>query len=169
MSSTKVTGMLNYNKTTNRCLILLDNPLLVESLEKICRNLDFTVEVSTTRKNALQLFMQYRHYLFIVDAKFLPRFPFRLLQMFKMAHRTPGVIILNSSDRDLTAFKYLGDEIIEIVSYPFLKDKIIEKILSIEDVVEKKTKKLFAIEFMALSAITIPLLLYLCYLLSHMS
>ena len=155
--------VLINNKTTDRCLILSKSITFSEQLKHICNKLNFQVDIFNKRKNALRSFMQYRHFIFFLESDFLPRFPYRLIQFFKMAHRIPGVIILNSSSKDLTGFEYLNVGVINVLDTPFDTSKTIEVIINTRNLLQAQSRKLFIREIAIFTGFTIPFILYLIF------
>lgn len=157
--------MLIHNRTTKRCLLLSKDSALIESVKNVLHELNFQIDLIHDRKTALKCFIQYRHYFFLIDAEFLPRYPYRLLQFFKMAHRTPGVVIFNGLGRDLTGFNYLKDGIIEIVESPYDKETLVRTFNSINKTLTARTKSLFVKDLLVQVGIALPLIAALVYFL----
>lgn len=157
--------MLTINRSPQRCLILSNDTPSIQSLKTVFENRGDPVDCFNDRKSALRCFLQYRHDLFCMDAEFLPRHPHRLLQLFKMAHRTPGMIIFNQRGKNIAAFKYIKDSIIEIVEAPFDIVAIQNVLTTVVERLKTRTRSLFIRDLLIQVGVAIPVLILLIYLL----
>ncbi|MBN1306529.1 MAG: hypothetical protein JXA18_01330 [Chitinispirillaceae bacterium] len=157
--------MLIHNRTPQRCLILSENTQLVQSLKTILKEREIYSDSFNDRKSALKSFFLYRHAFFLLDATFLPRHPHRLLQLFKMAHRTPGVIIFNGIRKNIVGFKYIKDSIIEIVEAPIDESSIRYTLDLVDERLRSRTRNLFIRDLLIQAGVAIPVLILLVYLL----
>lgn len=155
--------MLIKNQSIRRCLVLSKNSQLKEMLRQILDELQFQTDLVGDRKNALKLFLQYKHYLICVEAQFLPRFPFRLMQTFKIAHRTPGIMIFNESNKNLSGFTCLRNNFIKVVETPFINHKIKSSICEINNALTIWTKNDFIKNLILLLSISIPAICFTIY------
>ncbi len=152
------------NRPIKRCLLLSTDQSVITELNTLLVDAGYIVDILSDRKSALHSFLHFRHHLFILDACFLPRYPYRLIQLFKIAHRTPGVLILNEPGKDLTGFIYLPEGVIEIVEAPFKKDHIYSALKKIDDKISARTRKLFFRDWMIQVGIALPVVILLIYL-----
>jgi DNA-binding response OmpR family regulator len=152
------------NQPKKRCLLLSTDQSVIAELNALLLEAGYVVDILSDRKSALYSFLHYRHHLFVLDVSFLPRYPYRLMQLFKIAHRTPGVLILNGSGKDLTGFIYLPEGVIEIVEAPFKKDRFHSALEQIDDKISARTRELFFRDWMVQAGIAVPVIILLIYL-----
>ena len=157
--------MLIHNRPPQRCLILSENNQLIQTLKTIVENRGISYDSFSDRKSALKSFFLYRHALIFLDAKFLPRYPHRLLQLFKMAHRAPGVIIFNEMGKNIIGFKYIKDSVIEIIEAPFDENSIRNKLDLVDTRLKSRTRNLFIHDLVIQAGVAVSILMLLIYLL----
>lgn len=155
--------MLIHNRAFKRCLVLSRNEDFLKIVNDILTDQNLHVDNFFERKAALKCFLQYRHHLLLIEDAFLPRYPYRLLQFFKMAHRTPGVIIFNFTGKDLTGYSYLNEEIIRIITPPINKDRLEKSFNQISTVLSNNTKRYFKKDFLIQFVIAFPLVILTIY------
>jgi DNA-binding NtrC family response regulator len=155
--------MLIKNQSTNRCLVCLNDNKLKRMLQHILDGSNFHTDYVNDRKNALKYFLQYKPCLLCIDADFLPRFPFRLVQLFKIAHRMPGVLIFNTSYNNLAGYACLKNNFIKVVDAPFTDNAIESTLRRIVDSLTICTINDFSKNLLLLLGIAAPVLLFTVY------
>lgn len=156
--------MLTSNRSGFRCLVLSTSHKAVEFLRTILPGMNFKTDFVQTRKEALRLFLQSKHTLLCVDAEFLPRFPYRLEQLFKIAHRTPAVLILNHSEKNILGFKFLKECVIDVVPEPLEQNRLSQVLNDVVQKSRKRTHRQFYKQVSVLAGVMIPLFILLLYL-----
>lgn len=158
--------MFNINIAKKRCLILINDNLIQSTVETLLNKTGYIVDVVKTRKKALSVFLQYKHSLVFIDEESLPRYPYRLLQFYKAAHRTPGIIIFRKSEKDLSGYCLVNDGAIEIIDVPFTIEDIVVALKQTDSYMCAFSKSLFYKDFLILLGLAIPVMLLLTYLLA---
>lgn len=157
--------MIPRNSPQKRCLILSnDYASLIPLLKTALSQREYHYDIVGSRKVALKYFIQYRHFLFLLEADFLPRFPHRLMQFFKMAHRTPGVIIFNAAQKDVAGYSFLKDGVITLAKLPYSNESIDADIKETVFKVDKKSRELFIRNLLVYIAIAVPIVVLLVLL-----
>lgn len=158
--------MLNYNIIKQRCLILSKDKPLQTALENTLSKAGYIVDTHTNRKKALSIFLQYRHALVLIDEEFLPKYPYRLLQFYKMAHRTPGIIILKRSEKNLSGYCLLTEGFVEVINIPIKTVDLLLAVKQIEKYMLTRSSSLFYKDLLIHIGLAVPLMLLLTILLS---
>lgn len=157
--------MIPRNHPQKRCLILSnDYATLIPLLKTALSQQEYLYDIVGSRKVALKYFIQYRHFLLLLEADFLPRFPHRLMQFFKMAHRTPGVIIFNAGQRDVTGYGFLKGCVISTATAPYSDESVDAVIKETDCKVDKKSRELFVKDLLVYIAIAVPIVVLLVLL-----
>lgn len=159
--------MLTNNEATKRCLILSRYSDIRTLLTPLCEEFNLIPDFIFDRKSALNYFLQYKHSFIVIDAQFLPRFAFRLVQIFKIAHRQPAVLILNSSGNNLAGFEWLEGYYIRVVEHPFTADGIRNAISEAINQTNRIVRAVFVKNLLVQSGIAVPLIMLLLYLLTR--
>ncbi|KMQ52065.1 hypothetical protein CHISP_1054 [Chitinispirillum alkaliphilum] len=159
--------MNSRNVSKPRCIIVAKDLSLRYTLNALLPELGYNVDIATSRIDAMRLFMTHRHSLFLIEADLLPRYPHRLIQFFKMAHRTPGVLIFSNGTREVTAYSYIDDGIYEIVDIPYKIEDLIITIKRTADYMKMKSKNLFLRDLLLHAGLAMPVLFLLAHYLSR--
>ncbi|HEX2959865.1 MAG TPA: hypothetical protein VHO70_23720 [Chitinispirillaceae bacterium] len=158
--------MVDCNLIKQRCLILSKDDSLMAKVETLLSKTGlYMVDIVNDRKNAIILFLQYRHSLVLIDEDFLPRFPYRLHLFYKVAHRTPGIIIFRRSDKDLSGYCFLTDGFVEIIDLPFKNEKFFLTIKQTSRYMRLHSKSIFFKDLLIHVGLAIPVLVLLTVLL----
>jgi DNA-binding response OmpR family regulator len=148
-----------------RCLVVSTNESLIATAENMLRQIGYNVDIVKNRKNALEFFLLHKHYLLLLDAEFLPKHPYRLIQLFKMAHRNPGVLILSKPENDLTGYTCLQGGIIRIINTPFKTERLLMTLKQTCDSLTMMNQSLFFKDLLIYASLCFPVVLVLMYLL----
>lgn len=124
----------------------------------------FQMDFAPTRKEALRRFLQSKHALLCVDAEFLPRFPYRLEQLFKIAHRTPAVLILNHNGKNILGFRFLKECVIDVVPVPVEQNGLKKDLNDLVQRSRQRTHRQFTKQVSVLGGVMVPLVILLLYL-----
>ena len=157
--------MLTNNESPKRCLILSTYPNIHALLSPLCEEFNFIPDFLFDRKSALNYFLKYKHSFIVIDAQFLPRFAFRLVQLFKIAHREPAVLILNTSGKNLTGFERLEGFCIKIAEQPFSQTSLRIVLIKTMELFYHEVRSIFFKNFIAQIVMVLPLLIALLILL----
>jgi len=157
--------MLTNNESHLRCIILSKDCLQMQGFIKGLEEKGIIVHCFSKRKSALSSFLQYRHTYFITEAGYLPRYPFRLLELFKIAHRTPGMIILNPTAKAIAGFKYIKNSIIEIIDGQYESEMVENTFKLVEKRLSERARKLFMRDMTILLISAVPLVVLSSFLL----
>ena len=151
------------NVTKPRSLIVVKDVSLRYTLNALLPKLGYCVDVATNRNEAMRFFFIHRHSLLLIEADFLPRYPYRLVQFFKMAHRTPGVLIFSKGKRDVSSYSYIEDGFYEIITMPYKIEDLIVTVKRTSDYMKMHSKNLFLRDLLIHAALATPVL----FLLTH--
>ncbi len=158
--------MFDCNLIKKRCLILSKNDTLTTILEtQLSKTGLYIVDKATDRKIALVLFLQYRHSLVLLDEDFLPRSPHRLHLFYKVAHRTPGIIIFRRSEKDLSGYCFLTEGFAEIIDVPFKNEKLMLALKQTDRFMRLHSRSIFFRDMLIHVGLAVPVLLLLTVLL----
>ncbi len=158
--------MFDCNLIKQRCLILSKDDSFITRVEELLLKTGlYLVDTATDRKVALMLFLQCKHSLVLLDEDFLPRFPHRLHLFYKIAHRTPGIIIFRKSKKDLSGFCFLTEGFVEIIDAPFANEKLMLILKQADRYMRLHSKSIFFKGMLIHMGLAIPVLLLLTMLL----
>jgi len=149
--------MLTSKEASKRCLVLSSYPEIHSLLIPLCKEYNLLPDVMAYRKSALSYFLQYKHPLIIVDAHFLPRFAFRLVQLFKIAHREAAVVVLNDTGKSMAGFEHLEGYCVRVVEKPFTTDSVRVALASTIEAVKKTVHAIFIKNLLMQIGIALPL------------
>ncbi|MDG5815531.1 hypothetical protein QA601_10600 [Chitinispirillales bacterium ANBcel5] len=158
--------MITSNIAKPRCLIVTKDLSLRFTLNTVVPELGYVVDIAENRNDAMRLFMLHRHSLLLIESALLPNYPHRLVQFFKMAHRTPAVIIFSKKDRDLSEYSYFHDGVYEVVDIPFKIENLIFVIKRTVGYMKVRSKNLFLKDFLMHAGLAAPVLFLLLYFLT---
>lgn len=157
--------MLTGRETPKRCLVLSLYPEIHSLLIPLCEEFNLLPDFMVYRKSALSYFLQYKHSLIIVDAHFLPRFAFRLVQLFKIAHREPAVVVLNDTGKSLAGFERLSGYCVRVVEEPFTHGGVQVVLAEAVGVMNRMVQAVFVKNLLVQIGIVVPLVGLMVYLL----
>ena len=159
---------IRKNITRTRCLVCCpDTSLFTDTHEKLLSALGYDVKVISDGDKALRSFADMRPDIFIVHHTFLPASPKRLLQVFRLVHRKPAVLIL--TDEITQAWDYINlkyEPYIEYLKSPISSPQ--ELALSVKlaaDRLKTTGRKRFYTDLITQIAFALPVLALLVYLL----
>lgn len=157
--------MISHNFARKRCLVLAKSSSPGSAIKAILSTLGYTVDVETDRKMGMSSFLIHRHSLVLIESDFLPRHPYRLMQMFKMAHRAPGILIFTRDENDALEYSYLKDGIFEVIQVPFRAEKLIATVKRIGYYLRLRSCELFFRDLLVHVGLCVPVLVLLAVLL----
>ncbi|MBN1760974.1 MAG: hypothetical protein JW863_21785 [Chitinispirillaceae bacterium] len=131
----------------------------------LCKEFNLNPDFLLDRKSALSYFLQYKHPIIVVDAQFLPRFAYRLVQIFKIAHREPAVVVLNDTGKSLAGFEQLDGYCVRVVDEPYSIDGLRGALADVADVMSRMVKAVFVKNLLVQLGIVLPLVGLVLYLL----
>jgi len=166
--NSNVKQMIHRNISRERCLVCCPEGLFTPEHAALLLSLDYEVKVVNNHSDAIRSFFAVKPSLFLVHYSFLPAFPHRLIQLFKMAHRTPVVL-------------FMADEITQVWSYLYLKNEcdfeFIETPLRLEDLalgvklalqkLKATRRKLFLTDLLTHAGLALPVIGLLVYLIGR--
>jgi len=138
---------------------------MLKALESVLLKAGYSVNTVSDRKTGLQLFLQYKPGMVLLDEEFLPRFHHRLLQFYKVAHRSPGIVIFKRSQKDLSGYRFLTDEIIEEIRVPFKIEELLVILKQITNYMQIKARALFYKDLLVHVGLAVPVIIFLVVLL----
>lgn len=156
--------MNRLNIPKMRCLILSKDKQMALALEPLLHKLGYSSEVEQNRKNAVHRFLQNKPSLIISEADYLPNNPNRVVQLFKMAHRSPGVLILKNKLESIGSYSYVKDGIFTSIDKPVRTEDLIYSIKRTEDHLKMASKIFFLKDVLVNVGLALPLLVLLTYL-----
>jgi len=156
--------MINLNVSRSKCLILSRDCEIQNNFESLLHKLGYSSEFETNRKSAISGFLQNKHALVILDADFLPKNTNKVIQLFKMAHRSPGIVILKNKFESIGSYSYVTDGIFTSIDKPIRTEELVHVIKRIEDHLKMKSKILFLKDVLVNVGFALPLVILLTYL-----
>ena len=156
--------MLKKNFSRQRCLVLTKNSDTREIVHPFFATTLYIVDYFDDRKNAVRCFLQYKHSLVIIDAQFLPRFAFRLVQFFKIAHRVAAVVVLNAMKKNCTGFERLERHAVRVVNEPFTRDTIQAALTGAIDEMNRMTRAVFLRNLLIQAGAALPVAALVVYM-----
>ncbi|NLL12580.1 MAG: hypothetical protein GX267_04170 [Fibrobacter sp.] len=158
--------MFDCNLIKQRCLVLSKDSSFITRVEELLLKTGlYSVDTATDRKIALLLFLQCKHSIVLLDEDFLPRFPHRLHLFYKIAHRTPGIIIFRKTKKDLSGYCFLTEGFVEIIDMPFANEKLMLALKQTDRYMRLHSKSIFFRGLLIHVGLAVPVLLLLAVLL----
>lgn len=154
-----------FNLIKERLLVLLKDDSLRERIDKLLTNAGYIVDNAADRKKALSDFLRYRHAIVLLDEDFIPRYPHRFLQFFKVAHRTPGVVIFKKPEKDLTSYQFFTDSAVEVVNTSFKNEELLAVVKHVDSYMRVQSRGIFYKDLLIQVGLAVPLVVLLAVLL----
>lgn|GEM_PF-5658622 len=102
--------MIHRNISRERCLVCCPEGLFTPEHATLLLSLGYEVKIVNCHNDALRAFFAVKPSLFLIHYSYLPSFPHRLIQLFKMAHRTPMVLLLAEQITQVWGYLHLKNE-----------------------------------------------------------
>jgi hypothetical protein len=127
-------------------------------------SLGYEVQIICTRGEALRKFMVVKPSLLLVHRTFLPSFPHRLIQMFKMAHRTPAVLLLAEEVSQVWGYLHLKNEgYFGFLEVPLRPEDLALGVKIASERLKNTRRKLFFTDLLTQAALALPVFAFLAY------
>jgi FixJ family two-component response regulator len=128
-------------------------------------SLGYEVNAVSTSGAAFRQFMAVKPSLLVVHHTFLPWFPHRLIQMFKMAHRTPAVLLLAGDVSQVLAYLYIKNEgYFGFLETPLRPEDLALGVKLASERLKNTRKRLFFTDLLTQTALALPIFVFLAYL-----
>jgi FixJ family two-component response regulator len=153
------------NVSRERCLVCCPDGLFAPEHAAILISLGYEVKAVNTSGAAFRQFMAVKPSLLIVHHTFLPWFPHRLIQMFKMAHRTPAVLLLAEDVSQVLVYLHLKNEgYFEFLETPLSPEDLALGVKLASERLKNTRRKLFFTDLLTQTALALPVFALLAYL-----
>lgn len=161
----QVSFMVPNNFIKPKCLVFSKN--INSNFEKLLKSLGYQVFFFDRRKDAFKFLLTHRPALIIVDANFLPKNPNRVFQSFKIAHSTPGMLILTENKHDCYTYCWLNGGFFEVIKIPYDLEEIELSLKRITEYLHLHSKNLFYRDILIQAGLAFPVLILLTFLLAR--
>jgi DNA-binding NtrC family response regulator len=159
--------MIVKNVSRERCLILCKDQVNRSNITSLIANFGYRTDCMSVRKEAIRSFIANKHSLIMIDGCFLPAFPHRMIELFKIAHRNPAVIILSEDYADVTPYAFLNEGVFDIVKLPLRTEELAFAVRRTTEQSKLITKNHFYKDLIINIGLAIPILMLLTYLLAN--
>lgn len=157
--------MMHRNVSRERCLVCCPEELFTPEHAAILISLGYEVRIVPARRRALKEFMAVKPSLLIVHHTFLPTFPYRLIQLFKMSHRTPAVLLMAENMTRVWGYLHLKNEAdFEFLGTPLRSEDLALGVKLATQHLRDTRHKLFVRDLTVQTAMALPVFLFLIYL-----
>lgn len=157
--------MIPNNFIKPKCLVFSKN--INSKFEKLLKSLGYQVFFLNSRKDAFKFLLTHRPALIIVDANLLPKNPNRVFQSFKIAHSTPGMLILTENKHECYTYCWLNGGFFEVIEIPYDLEEIELSLKRITEYLHLHSKNLFYRDILIQAGLALPVLILLTFLLAR--
>lgn len=159
--------MIHRNISRERCLVCCPEGLFTSEHAALLLSLGYEVKVVNNHNDALRSFFTVKPSLFIIHHSFLPTFPHRLIQLFKMAHRTPVILLLAEKISQVWGYLHLKNEgDFEFIETPLRIEDLALGVKLAAQRLKATRRKLFFTDLLTHVGLALPILGLLVYLIS---
>jgi len=159
--------MIHKNISRERCLVCCPEELFTPEHAALLLSLGYEVKVVNNHNDALRSFFAVKPSLFLVHYSFLPVFPHRLIQLFKMAHRVPVVLLLAEKITQVGGYLHLKNEgDFEFIETPLRLEDLALGVKLASQRFKVTRRKLFFTDLLAHVGLALPVIGLLVYLIS---
>ena len=128
-------------------------------------SLGYEVKLACRRNDALREFIAVKPSLFLVHHTFLPVFPYRLIQLFKLAHRTPAVLLLAEEVTQVWGYLHLKNEgTFEFLETPLRAEDLAFGVKLASGRLKSAQRGFFYVDLLTQAAMALPVFAFLAYL-----
>jgi len=160
-----VKQMIHRNISRERCLVCCPEGLFTPEHAALLLSLGYEVKVVSNHNDALRSFFAVKPSLFLIHYSFLPSFPHRLIQLFKMAHRTPVVLLLAEKITQVWGYLHIKNEgDFEFISTPLRLEDLALGIKLASQRLKATRRKLFFTDLLTHVGLALPVIGLLVYL-----
>jgi len=158
---------VHRNVARERCLVCCPEPLFTPEHAAFLASLGYEVKVvGSGGGETLRAFLDAKPGLFIAHHTFLPPSPHRLAQMFRIAGRTPAVLVM--ADDVARAWGYLNlkhDAYIGFLNTPLSMEELALGVKLAAERLKTTRRRLFYNDLLTQAAFALPVFALLAYLL----
>ena len=152
-------NVIHRNISRERCLVCCPRELFTTEHAALLLSLGYEVKVVNDQSEALRCFINVKPSLFLIHHTFLPVFPHRLIQLFKMAHRTPTVLLLAKEITQVWGYLHLKNEgDFEFLETPLRTEDLALGVKHASQRLKATRRKLFYKDLLAYAALGMPVL-----------
>jgi len=154
------------NVARERCLVCCPEPLFTPGHAAFLSSLGYEVKVVGSGSETLRSFLDTKPGIFIAHRAFLPPSPHRLTQLFRIAGRTPAVLIMASDVAQTWGYLNLKrDAYIEFLSTPLSTEELALGVKLAAARLKTTRRRLFYNDLLTQAAFALPVFAFLAYLL----
>jgi len=165
VKNTDTKFMIHRNISRERCLVCCPEGLFTSEHAALLLPLGYEVKVVNNHNDALRSFFAVKPSLFLIHHSFLPAFPHRLIQLFKMAHRTPVVLLLAEKITQVWGYLHLKNEgDFEFIGTPLRLEDLTLGVKLASHRLKATRRKLFLTDLLTHVGLALPVLGLLVYL-----
>ncbi|MDR0308057.1 MAG: hypothetical protein LBI42_14625 [Chitinispirillales bacterium] len=158
--------MIHRNISRERCLVCCPRELFAPEHAALLLSLGYEVKIINDKSEALRSFITVKPSLFLIHHTFLPVFPHRLIQLFKMAHRTPTVLLMAEKITQVWGYLHLKNEgDFEFIETPLRSEEVALGVKHASQRLKATRRKLFYKDLLTHVGLALPVIGLLVYLL----
>ena len=153
------------NISRERCLACCPEGMFTPEHAALLFSLGYEVKLVCDRNNALREFVAIKPSLLLVHHTFLPAFPYRLIQLFKMAHRTSAVLLLAEEVTQVWGYLHLKNEgYFEFLETPLRSEDLAFGVKLAAERLKSARRGFFYMDLLTQAAMALPVFALLAYL-----
>ena len=154
------------NVARERCLVCCPKPLFTPEHAEFLSSLGYEVKVVGSAADTLRSFLDTKPGIFIAHRAFLPPSPHRLAQLFRIAGRTPAVLVMAGDVKQTRGYLNMKrDACIEFLSTPLSTEELALGVKLAAARLKTKRRRLFYNDLLTQAAFALPVFAFLAYLL----
>jgi len=156
---------VHRNVSRERCLVCCPKGLFTPEHAAILFSLGYEIKAAGNSGDALREFLVVKPSLLLVYHTFLPAFPHRLIQLFKMAHRDPAVLLLAEEVTQVWGYLHLKNEgYFEFLETPLRPEDLAFGVKLASERLKNTRRKLFYTDLLTQAALALPVFAFLAWL-----
>jgi len=158
-------GAAHRNISRERCLVCCPKGMFMPEHAALLFSLGYEVKLVCSRGEALREFLAVKPSLLLAHHTFLPAFPHRLIQLFRMAHRTPAVLLLAEEVTQVWGYLHLKNEgYFEFIETPLHSEDLAFGVKLASERLKTTRRWLFYMDLLTQTALALPVFALLIYL-----
>jgi DNA-binding NtrC family response regulator len=116
--------MIFSERNRPRLLVISKDPMVRNDLVILLSGCGYFVDYVENRLEGIKKFRNFKHAVVIMDVHALPKYPKRMLKLFRVYKKNPIILIVAHYDEAQRIYPYMRLGIFDIVPLPFQVDRL---------------------------------------------
>jgi DNA-binding response OmpR family regulator len=140
-----------------RLLVISKDTQVRNDLVILLSGCGYFVDYVVTRSEGMAKFRSFKHAVVIMDVHALPKFPKRMLRLFRVYKKNPIILIVARSDEAYQVYPFMRLGIFDVITLPFQADHLYIVLKRLVEHSRLLAQHEFIRRFISVLLITLPL------------